>query len=134
MLRALARVLVVFPWVTLCVVACGGANTAPSAPNIDNSKRSSSSHVSADDETDPFAPIDDTPPKETRDQCSDGQCFRCGESICTEGFFCDASLGACGWLPECASSGLTCSCLTKALPDCSCAEERGHLVVNCAMQ
>jgi hypothetical protein len=88
--------------------------------------------MDADDYTDPLATTDDVSPIPQRDQCSDGQCFRCGESICSEGFYCDASLGSCGWLPECAGSGLTCACLSKAMPDCSCAEEHGNLVVSCA--
>lgn len=133
MLEVLARVLVTFPWVAVCVVACGGANSSPSAPHNDNSERASS-RLDGEEQSDPLAPMDEAPPRLTREQCSDGQCFRCGDSICSEGFYCDAALGSCGWLPECASSGLTCSCLTKAMPDCSCTEEQGHLVVSCAEQ
>lgn len=116
----------------LTAVACGG--TSPEPKSSASADETYESEASGDRDTDPGEDGADTEPVAKVDPCADGTCFRCAESVCLSGWYCDeAAPGgpACSWLPDCAAKP-SCRCLTKALgASCSCREEGGGLHVTC---
>lgn len=64
-------------------------------------------------------------------RCAGGQCFRCGDSLCPDGFYCDSD-NACAWLPQCTGARSSCECLLTHLDGCTCEDSDGHPTVSCA--
>ena len=100
----------------------GGAKT-PDSVSRDGSGPATSG---SSDDSEPGGPTEPEP-----DPCTDGTCFRCGDSICPTGYYCDEGSQACSWLAECADSA-DCSCVKGALDGCRCEERSGGVYVTCA--
>jgi hypothetical protein len=109
------------------LMSCGASTVEPdSAADVESGEGDDEheSYVSGDDsygESETAAPTD---------PCTGGTCSPCGEVVCLEGFFCNESSQACGWVPACADTP-SCECLEKALPDCSCSARDGGLYLTC---
>lgn len=109
-------------------VACGGARSGPAKAGAGERAQADDSSGgtpggAGEQERGPALP-----------SCDDGTCFRCGDSICPKGFYCDKDARggpACSWLPACAEAP-SCSCVQQALGSgCSCEEEGGGVIVDC---
>jgi hypothetical protein len=111
-------------------LACGGgqqgsasANDAKSARDSQSDSNGSSPGESGDPESGPTLP-----------SCDDGTCFRCGDSICPKGFYCDEDARggpACGWIPACAEQA-SCACVKQAFgAACRCEEQGAGVSVAC---
>jgi hypothetical protein len=72
----------------------------------------------------------DTQTAEPADPCASGTCTRCGEGVCLAGYYCEESVSACSWVPECVQAP-SCGCLAKYLSGCSCEERGGGVYVTC---
>lgn len=67
---------------------------------------------------------------QTRASCTNGACFECSGTSCLRGSFCDESLRACGWLPQCAVAP-SCDCVLQHLPSCTCEVRDDNVFVSC---
>jgi len=119
-------------WMALCV-GCGGPPAAeqPSsrvAPDGASDEAVSASLIDGD----PLGDEAPTPakPADPMARCEGGQCFRCGDNICPESFYCDSGNG-CAWLPQCTGGRLSCECLESQLKGCRCDDTDGHPTVSC---
>lgn len=123
----------VFPLVWLAwLTGCGSSPSAesPTTPQREVAGSNVEDAPPSDVEGDPFAsePAREAPhPSAT---CTEGACFDCGETTCLQGFYCDSTLAACGWLPACAQEH-SCDCLLSQLPGCSCETRDGNAFVSC---
>lgn len=106
-----------------CVVACAGA--ASSTPAHD----SSSAESGTEEDDAPYVSGEEAV-GEPPDPCASGTCSSCGEGVCLVGFYCEESVSACGWLPQCADA-MDCECVQSVLSDCSCEERGQGVYVDC---
>jgi hypothetical protein len=107
------------------VVACGGQN--PSAATPAATEPALAPATAADEAATPDAPTPAAKPQ----ACNDATCAPCGETLCPNGFYCDETLGACSWVPECAGA-LSCECLEKRVGACSCEARGNGIYVSCS--
>jgi hypothetical protein len=66
--------------------------------------------------------------------CGDGTCFKCGQALCLQGFYCDesSSVSTCQWLAKCGKAA-SCSCIQQTLgAGCTCGERKGGTFVKCS--
>lgn len=113
------------PLIGVCLVAaCGGGTRATGGGDTPGERASTQS-----DEDSPEADLD-PPTTEPADPCASGTCTRCGEGVCLTGYYCEESVSACSWVPECVQAP-SCGCLAKYLAGCSCEERGGGVYVTC---
>jgi hypothetical protein len=114
-------------WLALgCCLATGcggGAQSTPGAHDAHGEEAVASSDTSSGTD-------EEVQSSKSVDPCTSGTCTRCGDAVCLTGFYCEESVSACGWVPECAESP-SCSCLGKYLDGCSCDERAGGVYVTC---
>lgn len=132
--RALARSALTLSFFTFC--GCGSPAEAehPRPDTEPASDGSAERTLEPLDEGDPLAngpETASTKPAEPEQRCAEGQCFQCGETLCPDGYYCDAASAACGWLPECIGPKFSCACLLTYLEGCSCTDDDGHPTVEC---
>ncbi len=106
----------------LCAPACGGSASVPKSPEP-KAEQVAEPHESTERSD-----------SDTSADCSDATCFKCGQALCLQGFYCDesASVANCQWLAKCGKAG-GCGCIQAALgASCTCTERNGGTFVKCS--